>query len=184
MRRGLLALLALAACGTETTGPKPDLSVIGHNRGATAIAISFQNGQVLFLQVEATHTSASLRFQRSLESDGSVIEDFTVPIAARDFTGGTRAGGWAVHTDIPEHGRVDLSWTNTGVWAKQTPLTTPISGTSDVLKVVGQAVLQGPTQGGVTGSIFGHAIGLDPLHGDAFGVLLVEADVVVLLQHR
>jgi len=183
MRRGLLALMALAACGTDTTVPKPNDSIVGHNRGAVAIAISSQNSQTLFLQVEATHANASLRVLRSLESDGSTLEDFTGAIPARDFTGGTKTGRWALHTDIPEHGLVDLNWTNTKVWVRETPFSSPVPGTSDVLKLVGRAIVQGPTQGGVSGTVFGQPVGVDPLHGDAFGVLLVEADVAVLVEH-
>jgi hypothetical protein len=192
----VLTLGLVGGCGDTTTAPTPEELVVGPpdgvflNQGFTAAAISFQSGQELFLQVETVKkatigspTGTFLRFQRTIEQDGTVLEDFTVPIPGTDFAGGSRAGDWAVHTNVPGHGRVDLTWSNTGVWLRQTPFTAPVSPTQ-VIKLVGKAVLQGPTPGDVTGTEFGQAIGLDPLHGDAIGLLLLQADVVIFLQQR
>ena len=198
MRRALLATIAvLSACGTDATAPKPDNRIVGPpggefvNQGFTAIAVSFQNGQALFAQVQtvkkATNGSpigTSLHFQRTSQQDGTVLEDFTAEIPTTDFTGGSRNGAWALHSDISGHGVVDLAWVNTGHWERQLPFTAPIPGTTGALKFAGAFVLQGPAAGNVTGSIFGQTIGLDPAHGDAFGTLSLNANVVVVLQQR
>jgi len=199
--RVLMAVAALTmglvvGCNDTATAPKLEEWLVGPptgmalNHGFTAIAISFQGSQELFLQVETVNKSTnvsvgtSLRFLRTLWQDGTVLEDFTVQIPSSDFTGGTRTADWSLHTNISGHGQVDVTWANTGVWARQLPHTAPVPGTNEVLRVAGTYVLQEPDAGTVSGSIFGQAIGLDPVHGDAFGVLVLDRDVVISVQQR
>jgi hypothetical protein len=163
----IAALAILAACGSDTTAPRPTYATVAHaiNREAAAQGLAHIGNELWFVQ--ALHESAAdlggpstqLQFERQVWLTGALLENIQVQIPDADFTIGGRTQDWSLHTTLAGHGDINLTFHNSGAWQKaRLPLDTLPGGT--IFRAVGNVVTQ-TNPSGVDGSIFGESLDAD-----------------------